>query len=55
MRVWGTVAEMDALVASRTLVDIVETSRQAVATRLHLARLEVEMNVWRCLTRELRT
>jgi hypothetical protein len=44
------VAEMDALVRPCTLEAIVETSRAAVATRLQLARHEVELNVWRCLT-----
>jgi hypothetical protein len=39
------VAELDALVG-RDLDDLIVTSRAAVTTRLHLARSEVEMNVW---------
>lgn len=39
------VAELDALVG-RDLDDIIVTSRDAVDTRLDLARTEVMLNVW---------
>ena len=45
------VAELDALVPDDTLVGIVEQSRAAIDTRLHLARVEVVLNVARCSAR----
>lgn len=44
------VAEVDALVSAPALTEIIGTSRAAIATRLHLARLEVELNVARSTT-----
>lgn len=44
------VAEVEAL-APGGLTDIIDTSRAAIATRLHLARLEVELNVARTTAR----
>lgn len=41
------VAELERLTPSATVCSIVDQTRAAVATRLHLARLEVELNVWR--------
>lgn len=40
------VAELERLTPETTLCSIVDETRAAVATRLHLARLEVELNVW---------
>lgn len=44
------VAELDALVGTATLTDIIATSRDAIAVRLQLARTEVELNVARSTT-----
>lgn len=42
----GHVAELERLSTCSPLGSIIEGSRVAVGTRLHLARLEVELNVW---------
>jgi len=45
------VAELESLSTARSLVDIVDTSRQAISGRLQLARAELELNSWRSTTR----
>lgn len=41
------VAEIDALVSSRTLSDIIETPRATMRNRLSRAKAEVVLNCWR--------
>jgi len=45
------VAELERLSSDLTLVDIVDSTRIEVDARLWAARTEVDLNVWRSITR----